>query len=260
LSGVKSSQTTQAQGAEQVDKAFKAALQMMTKAGLKIREQVKVSVDPNLPIMGYTMPQEHSFQIVISGGAVRSGMLEGLLVHEMSHVYRIENNHPSHDAEILEEAVEKLESKNRLYDYQQKILYDILNDIQDLYADDLAFRVLRTSPIGILDQIPRFLQDMVVDEPVRSEDKVKDRWVNASIMAHNARAIAQLSRDHVEDIGGRARESNQKFLDKVPGDFAKEFPLFRDRLASLKEEITEDEYRTLLEEHLNQFVRLVDAN
>ncbi len=61
-------------------------------------------------------------------------------------------------------------------------------------------------------------------------------------------------------LEGRPPESNRKFLAKVPADFAKKFPLFQNRLASLKEEITEDEYRTLLAEHLNQFMKLVNAN
>lgn len=259
MPSVKSRHSIPPKVAEAVNKSFNNAVQMMAQAGLKIRDNIKVSVDPELPFMGYTMPEGNSFQIVVSGGAVGSGMLEGLLVHEMSHVYRIQTNHPSHNAMILEEVIEKLQSKSRHHDYQQRILHDLLNDIQDLYADDLAFRVLRASPTRILDKIPEFLQGMVVDEPVKSEDKVKDRWVNASIMVHNARAIAQMARDRVEDAGGRAAESNRRFLDKVPADFAPKFPLFGNRLVSLKEEITEDEYRTLLVQHLNQFVELAEA-
>ncbi len=216
MSSVKSSHSTPPKVAEEVNKSFSNAVQMMTKAGLKIRDNVRVSVDPELPFMGYTMPQGNSFQIVVSGGAVSSGMLEGLLVHEMSHVYRIQTHHPSHNAIILEEAVEKLQSKNRHNDYQQKILHDLLNDIQDLYADDLAFRVLRASPTRILDQIPGFLHDMVTDEPVKSEDQMKDRWVNASIMAHNARAIAQMARDHIEDAGGKAAGVEQEIPRQGP--------------------------------------------
>jgi chorismate synthase len=131
---------------ESVRKAQQTAIEMMKKAGYDIGTKVKVVVDPKLPFMGYTMPQGRNFTIVVSGGAVGSGLLEGLLVHEMSHVYRILTNHPSHNGEVLEEAVDKLGKKVDLRDYQQKIIHDLLNDIQDLYADDISFKVLRNTP------------------------------------------------------------------------------------------------------------------
>ncbi len=150
---------------EAVRKARQTAIEMMRKAGYDIGNKVKVVVDPNLPFMGYTMPQGGNFTIVVSGGAVGSGLLEGLLVHEMSHVYRIQTNHPSHNGQILEEAVDNLGRKTVLRDYRQKIVHDLLNDIQDLYADDISFKVLRNTPIMKSDQMTRFLQDWVKDDP-----------------------------------------------------------------------------------------------
>src|SRR5256712_11568301 len=185
------------------------------KTAYEIGTKVKVVVDPKLPFMGYTMPQGGNFRIVVSGGAVGSGLLEGLLVHEMSHVYRIQTNHPSHNGQILEEAIDNLGRKTVLRDYQQKIVHDLLNDIQDLYADDISFKILRDSPIMESDQMTRFLQDWVKDEPVKSRDGVMDSWINASIMTHNARAIAQMARHRVEDIGSRAEQANKRFLSQV---------------------------------------------
>src|SRR6266446_8036739 len=176
---------------EAVPKARQTAIEMMRKAGYDIGNKVKVVVDPNLPFMGYTMTQGGNFTIVVSGGAVGSGLLEGLLVHEMSHVYRIQTNHPSHNGQILEEAIDNLGKKAVLRDYQQKIVHDLLNDIQDLYADDISFKALRNTQIMKSDQMTRFLQDWVKDEPAKSRDPVMDSWTNASTMTHNARAIAQ---------------------------------------------------------------------
>src|SRR5260370_40015895 len=102
---------------------------MMKKAGYDIGTKVKVVVDPNLPFRGYTMPQGGNFTIVVSGGAVGSGLLGGLLVHEMSHVYRIQTNHPSPNRRILAEAVDNLGKKTVLRDYPQKIVHDLLNDL-----------------------------------------------------------------------------------------------------------------------------------
>lgn len=235
-------------------------MEMMKKAGYDIGTKVKVVVDPKLPFMGYTMPQGGNFTIVVSGGALGSGLLEGLLVHEMSHVYRIQTNHPSHNGEILEEAVDSLEKKVTLPDYQQKIIHDLLNDIQDLYADDISFRVLRNTPIFASDRMTRFLQDWVKDEPAKTRDPIMDGWVNASIMTHNARAIAQMARHEVEDTGGRAEQANKKFLSQVSPLLAGRFEYFRDLLENLREDMTPQQYRVLLADYLGQFLEIAEKN
>src|SRR2546425_3272252 len=243
---------------EVVQRARQAAIEMMRKARYDIGTKVKVVVDPNLPFMGYTMPQGGNFTIVVSGGAVGSGLLEGLLVHEMSHVYRIQGNHPSHNSQILEEAIDNLGKKTVLRDYQQKIVHDLLNDIQDLYADDISFKVLRDSPMMESDQMTRFLQDWVKDEPAKTRDPVMDSWINASIMAHNARAIAQMARHRVEDIDGRAEQANKKFLSQITPRVAGRFEYFRNLLENLREDMTGEEYRKLLADYLSQFLDVAE--
>jgi hypothetical protein len=241
-------------------KARQTAIELMKKAGYDIGAKVKVVVDPQLPFMGYTMPQGGSFTIVVSGGAIGSGLLGGLLVHEMSHVYRIQTNHPSHNGEILEEAMDNLGKKVALRDYQQKIIHDLLNDIQDLYADDISFKVLRKTPIFESDQMTRFLQDWVKDEPAKTRDSVMDSWVNTSIMTHNARAIAQMARHKVEDTGGLAEQANKKFLSQVSPRIAGRFEYFRNLLENLKEDMTLAQYRALLADYLGKFLEIAEKN
>jgi hypothetical protein len=245
---------------EMVGRARQNALEMMRKAGYDIGNKVKVVVDPKLPFMGYTMPQEGNFTIVVSGGALGSGLLEGLLVHEMSHVYRIQNNHPSHNAEILEEAIDNLGKKVALRDYQQRVIHDLLNDIQDLYADDISFKVLRNTPILASDQMTRFLQDWVKDEPTKTRDSSTDGWINASIMTHNARAIAQMARHRVEDTGGRAEQANKKFLSQVSPRIAGRFEYFRNLLENLREDMTPEQYRALLADYLGRFLEIAERD
>src|SRR5439155_18852949 len=93
---------------ETVRKARQTAIEMMKKAGFDVGTEVKVVIDPKLAFMGYTMPHGGNFTIVVSGGAVGSGLLEGLLIHEMSHIYRIQTNHPSYNGLILEVAFDNL--------------------------------------------------------------------------------------------------------------------------------------------------------
>lgn len=240
-----------------VNDSFARAKDMLAKSGYRIPDNVKVSVDPKLPFMGYTMPTRNGFNIVVAGGAVESGMLEGLLVHEMSHIYRISTNHPSHNAEILEEAINGI-SKRIPSEYQQKIIHDLLNDIQDLYADDIAFKVFRGESSLTSKQIIEFLQSWVKDSPVKSKDMALERWTNTSLMAHNARAIAQMTRHRIEDSGGVASKASRSFLNQVPPDIAREFDYFRNTLVSLREEMTANEYRKLLTEYLARFIGIAE--
>jgi hypothetical protein len=206
------------------------------------------------------MPQGGSFTIVVSGGALESELLEGLLVHEMSHVYRIQTNHPSHNAEVLEEAIDNLGKKVNLIDYQQKIIHDLLNDIQDLYADDISFRVLSGSPIFESDRMTRFLQDWVKDQPSKTRDAVVDGWINASIMTHNARAIAQMARHRVKDTGDEAEQSNKKFLSQLSPNIAGRFEYFRNLLENLREDMTPTQYKALLADYLGKFLEIAEKN
>ncbi len=77
------------------------ALKMMKDSGYEITDQLEVVVDPELPFMGYATKRSGGHVIVVSGMALKSGLVEGLLIHEMCHVYRTDNNHPSHNSELL---------------------------------------------------------------------------------------------------------------------------------------------------------------
>jgi hypothetical protein len=147
-----------------------------------------------------------------------------------------------------------------LRDYQQKIIHDLLNDIQDLYADDISFKVLRKTPIFESDQMTRFLQDWVKDEPSKTRDPVMDSWVNTSIMTHNARAIAQMARHKVEDTGGLAEQANKKFLSQVSPRIAGRFEYFRNLLENLREDMTPAQYRALLADYLGKFLEIAEKN
>ncbi len=252
--------TTDSANKELVKKAYLNASHMMKEFGFGLKSDVEVVIDLQLPFMGYTMPQGRGYRIVVSGGAVDSGMLEGLLVHEMSHIYRMENNHPSHEPEMIEEAIDKIGKQHLSHDYQQKIVHDLLNDIQDLYADDVAMKVLKKSPILESGQLSSFLQDWVKDEPVESGDPRRDSWVNASIMVHNARAIGQMARHGIRDTGGKAEDSNRRFLSRMPPKASDQFQYFQNLMINLKENMTRGQYRKLLADYLNRFLEVAEKN
>jgi hypothetical protein len=90
--------------------------------------------------------------------------------------------------------------------------------------------VFRGSRSPLWKGITEFLQSWVKDEPVRSGDTERDRWENASILVHNARALAQMQKHHVEDVGGKAAQGNHRFLDRSPRKFVEGFTFFHDTL------------------------------
>jgi hypothetical protein len=245
---------------ELVKKAFLNASRMMKESSFGLKSDVKVAIDPQLPFMGYSMPLGSGYRIVVSGGSVNSGMLEGLIVHEMSHIYRMENNHVSHDPEIIEAAIESIDKGLLSHDYQQKIVHDLLNDIQDLYADDISMKVLKKNQILKSGEVSSFLQDWVKDEPIDSGDPKRDRWVNASMMVHNARALGQMTRHGIEDTGGKAADSNERFLSQMPSKASSQFRYFQDLMVNLKENMTRDQYRKLLADYLNRFLEVAEKN
>ncbi|HEV2225421.1 MAG TPA: DUF5781 family protein [Nitrososphaerales archaeon] len=243
---------------ERVAKAQMAAMEMMKKAGFDIGNGIKVSVDPKLPFMGYSRPDVRGYRVVVSGSAVDSIMLEGLILHELSHIYRMKTGHPSHNAQVVEEAISSLGKKPLQHDYQRKIIYDLTNNIEDLYADDIAVRIMKDDKKLPPDLMSRFLQDWVKSEPAEGKDAIKIKWLDGWTMANNARVIGQMTRHRVADLGGRAAAENQRFLSKVDPSIANRFGYFLNLLTNLREDVTEDEFRKLLEDYLGSFVEMVE--
>ncbi len=244
---------------EALRNAMARAEARMREAGFDVGEGVDAIVDPRLPIMGYTMRGEGGrFRITASGMAVRSGMLGGLLLHEMSHIVRMRTGHPSHDPRIIEEAMARVADGSVTKDYQRKVLHDLVNNVEDLYADDIAFRVIRESGVLTAEQASRFLQDWVEDAPAESRDEARARWENAWRVANNARAIAQMARHGIEDTGGRAAAANERLLSRLGPAARGEFEYLRDLLANLKEDITGDGYRDLLVDYLSRFLEVAE--
>ncbi len=242
-----------------VNASFKKALEMMEKAGYGVGDNVSVVVDPDLPFMGYTFPSGGRFSIVVSGTAVDSGMLEGLLVHEMSHIYRMKSRHPSHSAEIINEGIGRITRRGYDRDYQLKILHDLVNHLEDLYADDVAFKVFRRSKMFPEEVAGKFFLSWLTPDPVASGNATRDRWINAAIILRNSFAISNMARHGIPDIGDKAKGLNERFLSGLPANASKSFEYFHSAMVNLKENVTEKEFRQLLTEYLEKFVELAEG-
>ena len=194
---------------------------------------------------------------MVSGMALKLGLVEGLLVHELSHIHRTSKNHPSHNNELLNRVVHDVIQKSRITeDYQLGIIRQAVNHIQDLYADDTAFKVFRDVKLLMPDQIFDFFLSWIKDKPADSKN-TKIKWLNMSIMLNNCFAISNMMRHGVRDVDNRAEKAIERFLSRADDPMKKDFAHFKDLMMNLKEDTTEKEFEKDLTEYLTRILEAV---
>jgi hypothetical protein len=232
------------------------ALKIMKDAGFEISNRVAVTVDPKLPFMGYSTKRNGGDVIVIAGEALRSGTIEGLLIHEMSHIYRTNTKHPSHNHELLNRVVQSIVDKGHLTeDYQITVVQEAVNHVQDLYADDIAFRAFSQSGAFSLDQAFDFFLSWIDDKAVDSKS-AKAVWQNIGIMLNNCFALSNMMRHNVPDIRNQAEKKVRKFLSRTSERMGEEFGYFKEFMTHLEENITETAFEKELIDYLTRITEL----
>jgi hypothetical protein len=228
----------------------------MRDSGYEIKGKIKASVDSMLPFMGYSTQRYEGHIIVVSGAALKSGSIEGLLIHEMCHIYRTEAGHLSHNHQLLNRVGTRVIHENELdKDYQIRIIQQAVNHVQDLYADDLAFQVFRKGGAFTPEQAHSFFLEWINDTPLE-EKSSKDRWQNVGTMLNNCFAISNLARHKIPDVDGQAENAVQRFLSNVDGIMRSEFIYFRNFMASVAEDVTREQFEKDLSEYLTRIVQL----
>jgi len=228
------------------------ALRLMKEAGFAISEDIGIEVDQKLPFMGYTSEKNGKRVIVVSKWANSSGMLMGLLIHEMSHIYRIESGHPSHNDALQNKAVDMVVGHRKLLSYQQEILFNSINSIMDLYADDIFFTVMKGKTTTVADFFLSWIH-----RPVGTSN-TKKQWTNAGYMVSAAFADANLERHNVPDTDGKIKKGIQEFLSESSPEIAAKYPYFKNVMTHLPEKITEKEFGKLLVDYLHNFLSLTN--
>lgn len=245
-----------AKNQSEIEPAAKRALMMMRDSGYEIRGNVEIKVDRDLPFMGYSTQQQGGNVIVVAGRAVETGMIEGLLIHELCHIYRTEQKHPSHNSKLLDRVGLHLIHECQLTeDYQIQLIQQAVNHIQDLYADDLSFKVFQKNSVFGGEQAFEFFLDWISDAPTDSKSS-KARWLDVQTMLNNSFAISNLTRHNIPDIDSQAENKTQAFLSRTDATMQREFPWFRTFMTTLKEDLSEDQFETDLAEYLIRAVKL----
>jgi len=232
-------------------------LKMMRDSGFEVSERLEVVVDPELPFMGYSRRRkEGGHVIVVSGMALKSGLVEGLLIHEMCHVYRTDTNHPSHNHELLNRVSQAIIHKHQLTEpFQIRIIQQAVNHIQDLYADDIAFQVFQKTKSFTPEQAHKFFLDWIQDTPL-GEKSTKERWLNTGILLNNCFATSNLTRHNIPDTDNKAQNKTQKFLSQTNKKTQTGFIHLRNFMTNLKQNPTPKQFEIQLNQYLNKIAEL----
>lgn len=225
------------------------ALMLMRRASFPLDEPIGVELDPDLPYMGYTTEKEGRPLIVVSGFALKDNMALNLLIHEMSHVYRTQTEHPSHDQNLLTAITSWVTHGKVVESYQDSIVHAIVNNLQDVYADDISFKIFEKS-----EHLNEFFMNWI-QEPVIAKN-TEDRWYNAEKLVSAAFADANLKRHGIPDTGGKVAKAIDQFLAKCDANIVEKYPFFKEFLVRMPENVTEKEFEKMLILYLREFVKL----
>lgn len=225
------------------------ALGLMASAGYPLQGDVEVVIDKTLPYMGYTTERNNEKVIVVSGEALSGSMALNLLIHEMSHQYHIQTGHPSHNQQLLLTITAWVMHGKAVEPYQEEILQSILNNIQDLYADDISFKIFEKH-----ERLNEFFMGWI-HTPVAVRT-LQDRWENAENLVNAAFAQANLERHDVHDTDGKLQKAVAAFLAKCDKRIAEKYTFFKDFMVLMPEQVKEKEFEKMLILYLSEFLKL----
>jgi hypothetical protein len=223
------------------------ALNLMKTSGFPIFDEVLFEIDEQLPIMGYTADRFGKTLVVVSSWSLKTDMPLGLLIHELSHVYRTQTFHPSHNYSLQNQAIGEVFKNLPLPPLREESIRNIINNIQDLYADDISFDVYFKKHHR--DNLNEFFLGWI-------QSPTPDSWKNAEYLLSAAFAKANLERHEVPDPGKRIDLAVRQFLSQIDIRQAEKFDYYKNLMVNLPEKISEDEFSLLLTRLLRDFIDL----
>jgi len=122
-------------------KTFRRVATEYKSQGIDVSRPIVLVVE-EMPIMGATEPSDGAFRLHMGVQAVTSGMLDGLMAHEVGHMFHIEHGHPSHSPDIHQRLLNGIAINGKEKGGFQAVARLSLNHVEDIYADDLAFGVI----------------------------------------------------------------------------------------------------------------------
>lgn len=232
----------------------------MAEMGYPVDAKVDFQFDPALPIMGYSRPLRTGYRVVAGKGALQDGLLLTLLTHELSHVQRMASGHPSHSQGAIQAAYDGLRLDGPQQPYHDEILHDAINNVEDLYADGIAFEVLQEMGAVPSEGIGGFFLAWMKPRPEGGRDARERRWRAAHAMLGNARALAQIKQHGSASQIRQAKRINAELLAELPLPVAAAQPWFQAFYDNLRADVTEDDFARDLAEYVGRFVAVGEGS
>jgi hypothetical protein len=190
-------------GTKKVKVAFEEVTQKYASHGLALRLPVTAEI-ARMAIMGASKTTSDQHTMFVSARAVESGLLDGLIAHEVGHMLRTEAGHPSHNAEVFR----ALQDELRIPRAAEGAFGQAFNHIQDVYADDLAFLVFAS------DGGDRAYEFFAAWVDGNTSAGGTNRWQNIGLATSNGFAIGNLRRHGLiapdDKLWDLAREFDRK--------------------------------------------------
>jgi len=227
------------------------AMERMKQKGYEVKSKVSLNVEPSLAIMGYARKEGEVHRIMISGWALDSEMLGGLVLHELSHVYFAERDASSHDSAALEEVLEHMKERDGLRGKETEFLIDAFNHLQNVLVDDIVFEVMEEKE---KEMTKKFFAEWMTDKP--SGDPVTD----AALLSRNAFAVASLKRRNLFEKDSEMYYRNQSLLSALGSLSEQEFEWMEGFLEGAKSEWDRERFRVELENYFDRLISLMRAS
>ena len=210
-----------------------------TEHDLSLPVEVQIRTDPDERTLAAHYDDRHVLQI--SQKAATSAMARELALHELAHMVRYENDHPSHtqstdEALFLALAGQSVERRKVTHCYQ------IANHMKDIYADDITLSVAPAEKLVTFleSRLATALADHTGNTPY-PETAADTAQTDPEISVVNAAfALAVVERHDLADADHHIYDLASALADEAP---AVDLELFRDRFASLADEPSESNYR-----------------
>ena len=239
--------------------AGKTVLAAMADMGHPVTAKVEFRFDPDLPIMGYSRPLAKGYRVVAGRGAMQDQLLVTLLAHELSHVQRMASGHASHSNAAIQAAYDGIRLHGPQEPYHDEVLHDAINNVQDLYADGIAFEVMRQMDAVPPDGIGGFFLAWMKPHPEPAHDARERHWRAAHAMLGNARALAQVKAQGSAVQVRKAKHINAALLAVLPSAVAKAQPWFQAFFDDLPAAPTAAGFTDALTGYVQRFVAVAEG-
>ena len=220
-----------------------------TQCDLSLPVEVKIREDPDERTLAAHYEDRH--ELIISRKAATSAMARELALHELAHMVRYEDEHPSHtqsteEALFLALAGQSVEQRKLTHCYQ------IANHMKDIYADDITLSVAPAEKfVGFFEsQLAQAVADRprAYPGPAAEGERVDSRLLTSSadpeITAVNAAfALAMVERHDLVSPSHRLYQLADVADTDAPGV---DLTAFKRRFERLADDPSESEYRKAL--------------